>query len=248
MADVIAVVMAKLPEPSRVKTRLVPPLTPEQASAVHELFLRRVLGRLCDLSRRGSVLMTTLAFDSPTGGVRTDEQAFVLARSVGPVSVILQADGDLGERLTAVHERPAAEGCRSIILGADSPDLPDAHLEGAIALLNAHDLVLGPCDDGGFWCLGVAAGVDLRPVLADVEWSSGREMAQVRHNAEAAGLSVGLAGAWYDVDRPTDLAKLIVRLEGDPGGRPLLEALASLLPPALFRDLQNSGRQSQASP
>ena len=252
---VTAVVMAKRPTAGRVKTRLCPPLTPEQAAAVHAVFLRTTLRRVADLAAR-----TVWCFDPPddrdaaaafleqfapssagsrgpwsarqdSGDPRRADQGPRLPSNARDVGLLPQGTGDLGDRLVAAA---GAVGGPVLFLGADSPDLPDGHLESQILNLKSQ-VVLGPCDDGGFWCLGVASGVELRPVFRGVDWSSGRELRQVRDNARAAGLTVADAPAWRDVDRPGDLATLC-RTCGDPLRRDLRIALGDALFDRLARE------------
>lgn len=216
--------MGKLPVAGRVKTRLSPPLTPEQAAAVHELFLRTTLERLVALAPAAEIGRVVFCFDPPDAP-RQVLQEFGMG---GDLELQPQGGGDLGSRMAQVANEVKG---RVLFLGGDSPDLPQTHLIAAAGLLVEQEgIVLGPCDDGGFWCLGATAGVDLRQVFAGVAWSSGREMGQVRQNAEAAGLSVSLAPGWYDVDRPADLTTLWNRLEDDPPGRRLGHGLLHLLP------------------
>ena len=222
--DVTAVVMGKLPAAGRVKTRLVPPLSFEQAADVHGIFLRHTLERLADAG-----LDVALCFDPPDAGGAMRERYAALSPKL---SFHPQSGGDLGDRLVAAVETLGKESA-VLFLGCDSPDVPEGHLCDALARLRiGADLVIGPCDDGGYWCLGVAAGVDLRPVVEGVKWSSGRELEQTRRNALAAGLSVADAPAWSDVDRPADLATLADRLrqDADPAAAKLLRLLNNALP------------------
>ena len=195
-----AIVMAKLPEPGRVKTRLTPALSPEQAAAVHGVFLLETLRRL-----RGKSCHVTLCYDPPDGQI---------GRWAGNgVMTLPQTSGDLGDRLAAAAEE---HGGPVLFLGCDSPDLPEEHLQAAIALTSPRvrskhdaDVVIGPCDDGGFWCLGINnEDLDLDDLFTEVSWSSGEELEQVRSNAIAAGMTVTTAPPWRDVDRPPDLANL----------------------------------------
>ena len=244
--DLYAIVMAKLPDPGRVKTRLIPPLSPEQAAAVHGLFLRHLLDMLQASVSALGIEQVVLCYDPPAsemdseyGYSRGDPDGMAKQRRElmsRHIACRPQAAGDLGDRLVDAHQGIART---SLFLGADSPDVPVLVLEKAFRLLrNGHELVLGPCEDGGFWCLGVAAGVNLRPVVRGVAWSSGQEMAQVRRNAESAGLSVALADPWWDVDHPVDLANLLDRLAASPDGTPLRNALLEVLGPEVSRALR----------
>ncbi len=221
--------MGKLPAAGRVKTRLTPTLSPEAAAQVHQLFLQHTLGRLATCVGEGLLRASVFCFDPPDAGDAardlTGDRAAVLA----------QAPGDLGDRLHAA--RAAVDG-PALFFGCDSPDVPRAHVAAAVATMAGVDLVLGPCADGGFWCMGVADGVEIEGIMAGVPWSSGRELAAVRANAAAAGLRVAEAPAWSDVDRPADLAILWARLATAPESTPaaaLRDGLARLVPPAVLR-------------
>lgn len=194
--------MAKLPQPGRVKTRLMPSLSAEQASAVHAALLRHVAGRLS-----GDRLV--ICHDPP-------EASAAMRRALPDArfATLPQSAGDLGRRMSEARRALQPRGV--VFLGVDSPDLPDPHLDAAEAELRRADLVVGPCDDGGFWCLGVAAGIETDAILADIAWSSGRECGQVRARAAEAGLRVADAPAWDDVDRADDLERLIDRIEASP--------------------------------
>lgn len=237
--DVTAVVIGKLPEPGRVKTRLSPPLTPEQAAAIHDLFLRHTLEQLLEHGSSLGLERVVLCFDPPDADPGTYRRYEKLLPDIpGRIEFHRQASGNLGDRLIAAAEDLG--GDRALLfLGADSPDVPVQHVAQALRRLDGHDLALGPTDDGGYWCLGVGPGVNLRPVLAEVEWSSGREREQTLNNAVAAGLSVGGVSGWFDVDHPGDLATLWERIGDDdtPHSRRLGHLLLNVLRESQRRDV-----------
>ena len=214
------VVMAKLPEAGRVKTRLQPALTAEQASQVHQALLMHLTQRLAAMPWRQQVL----CYD------RSGDHVSLEGLHGTPV---VQASGDLGHRLAAQAAR--CDG-RTLFFGADSPDLPRAHLQRAAELLADHDVVLGPTDDGGYWCLGVSRAVDVATMLSNIAWSSGGEFAQTLERARSLGYNVAVADPWDDVDRPEDLRRLMARLgkSNDPDDRALLDRLNAILPDGVF--------------
>ena len=216
--DVVVVVMAKSPTPGRVKTRLVPPLTADDAARLHREFLLHVVHRL----RTWPIIA---CHDPP------DAQAEMRGLLVG-VDLLPQSDGDLGERLTAAAKE---SGAREVIfLGADSPDVPEAHLRRVAALLSEHDVVIAPAEDGGFWSVALSSRADPGKLFTGIEWSTGREGAQTLERARGLGYNVALADPWADVDRPEDLRRLLERLRtsNDPDDQQLLARL-SFLPPAI---------------
>jgi uncharacterized protein len=198
------VLMAKLPVPGRVKTRLLARLSPLEAAGVHETCLIYLARRL---SERNDVRLT-VCFDPPDAEPSMRQLLPGLAGGFVP-----QCPGDLGQRLIAVSEIIFERSDRLIFLGCDSPDVPDELLDRAIAGLNASDMSIGPTEDGGFWCLGVRRGVDMQRLLAGVPWSSGRECESTLANAARLHLCVQVVGRWTDVDHPADVDALLWRLE-----------------------------------
>jgi rSAM/selenodomain-associated transferase 1 len=214
------VVMAKLPEVGRVKTRLQPALSAELAAGIHRALLVHLSERLSRMPWRRQIL----CYDRSVDQVSLSEFKGI------PVA---QSQGDLGARLAAQAAR--CDG-KTLFFGCDSPDLPHAHLDRAAQLLAVHDVVIGPTDDGGYWCLGVSHGVDVAAMLSNIDWSSGREFAQTLERARSLGYNVALADPWDDVDRPEDLRRLMARLRksDDPDDRALLDRLHAILPDGVF--------------
>ncbi len=185
----LIVLFAKAPAPGRVKTRLG--VDPQRAAGLHSSFVRQTLAMLESLRGEADVELST---DEPT-------QAwceFPGARSV-------QCAGQLGERIYAALERALAEGRpKATILGSDSPGLPAAHLRALLA--SSADVSLGPVEDGGFYA--IACRKTAPAMFEGVRWSSAATLSDTVAALTACGLSVELGPAWFDVDRPEDLARL----------------------------------------
>jgi rSAM/selenodomain-associated transferase 1 len=199
------VLMTKVPAPGVVKTRLMPELNDMQAARVHEVFLRHVARRLSRVAR------LVVCFDPPDAGGLVREFLDI------DTALLPQSSGDLGDRLASAFASVAAD--RVLFFGVDSPDVPTSAIRRVDELLRDNDVVIGPCPDGGFWCLGMDRSVNASSLLASIEWSSGREREQTVDRARALGYRVALANAWDDVDRPHDLRRLVTRLQkSDNGG------------------------------
>ncbi|WP_298527278.1 TIGR04282 family arsenosugar biosynthesis glycosyltransferase [uncultured Christiangramia sp.] len=68
----------------------------------------------------------------------------------------LQVEGDLGEKMEAAFKTGFDEGYKKIlIIGSDLYDLETTDLEDAFEELEAHDYVIGPAEDGGYYLLGM---------------------------------------------------------------------------------------------
>jgi rSAM/selenodomain-associated transferase 2/rSAM/selenodomain-associated transferase 1 len=196
---ITVVIMAKAPVPGQVKTRLVPPLTPEQAADL----AKRLLVEAVEQVQRLKGVRTMVAV-SPSEGIPHVQQFLPPT-----VSLIPQSDGDLGQRLAHAFEELFAKGAKGVIvLGADHPDLPSEYLARAVKLLRqgSDPLVIGPTEDGGYYLIGLT-----RPhpeLFRGVPWSTSEVLKVTLAKAKAAGLSVTLLPPWYDIDRPEDLIRL----------------------------------------
>ncbi|MBM3797718.1 MAG: glycosyltransferase [Acidobacteria bacterium] len=193
MPPPLIAVFAKAPRPGFVKTRLG--LDPALAAALHEVFVR-------------DTLMLAQAA-SPRVQLHTDVETEAW-QDLTSIPRRLQVPGDLGERMYAVLAL-ATPAAPVLIIGADAPSLPHAHLAQLIS--TPGDVVLGPADDGGYWAI-LARRADAA-MFVGVEWSTARALDQTLAAAHAAGLSTGTGPSWYDVDEPRSLRKLM--------GRPLLQ-------------------------
>lgn len=209
--------MAKQPRAGYTKTRLVPPLTSEQAADLYEAMLLDIIDRL--LARTDCTTM--IAIDAPESAAWFDE-------AVPDVDHVVQAGDALGDRLDAVLAQCLDLGYgAALAISSDSPDLPSKHLDNALALLadDETDIVLGPTEDGGYYLIGWKQR--WTPVVADVTMSTPDVLADTVAIAERVGARVALAPTWYDVDDAVDLARLRAGL--DPAVLPRLAAATAML-------------------
>lgn len=197
MSELLAI-FAKAPEAGRVKTRLVPPLTPEQAATVHSACLRDVVALATSIS------VDLRIFHDESPGSR---DYFVAAFPETALSV--QSAGDLGCRLADAFQRIFASGgaARAAIIGADSPTLPPKQLSDGFAAMRDHDVALGPTADGGYYLIAIRheAWPIARALFEDIPWSTDRVLEETLSRAKAAGLQPRLLEPWYDIDRIEDL-------------------------------------------
>lgn len=222
------IVFAKAPEPGRVKTRLCPPLTPEQAAEFYACLLADVL----DVSARAA---SALGLE-PVLAVHPPERVPDLAHRCPPgFRVVAQRGVDLGERMAHAAAEAFAAGARRVLLrGSDSPAVDEATLAAALAALNRSDLSICPDRDGGYSLVGLRAP---SPGLFDHPMSTGSALAETLRNAERLGLRTHLLPAGFDIDRSEDLRWLATeRARGAPMPcRRTLEYLdvRGLWPPAI---------------
>jgi uncharacterized protein len=132
--------------------------------------------------------------------------------------VWLQGEGDLGKKLENILRRALKQSPAALALGADSPGLPIRLLENAREALAKSDVVLGPCEDGGFYLLGLKNCP--AELLSGIRWSQPDTFGQTMSRLRQAGLSISVLEHWFDVDTPDDLKLL----------RSLIEAKVILAP------------------
>jgi glycosyltransferase A (GT-A) superfamily protein (DUF2064 family) len=121
-----------------------------------------------------------------------------------------------------------------LLVGSDSPTLPETLLEACVEAAEPEALSLVGAVDGGFVAMAAAraAAARLPAVFDGVEWSTSRTAAQVTARARAAGLAAREVGGWYDVDEAADLDRLAADLARDPGRAPRTAAAITALMPA----------------
>ena len=110
----------------------------------------------------------------------------------------------MGVRLYGAFEEAFSRAARRpVLIGSDSPTLPGHLLTVAARALEAHDVVIGPARDGGYYLIGLRKP---RPDLfAGIDWSTDRVLSQTIDRARTAGLSVFYLPYWYDVDTADNL-------------------------------------------
>jgi rSAM/selenodomain-associated transferase 1 len=201
--------MTKEPEAGKVKTRLTPPLTANEAAELNSCFLRDVAASLTSVCRQMPAL--GVAVYTPKGAEAAYEN--ILPRDF---NLIPQRVAAFGERLFLAAEDLFAVGFASVcLINSDSPTVPVASFaEAARELLKSGDsVVLGPSDDGGYYLIGVKKLH--RRLFEEIDWSTQRVLAQTKERAAEIGVAVHQLSAGYDVDDGTTLQRLCEELLGD---------------------------------
>jgi uncharacterized protein len=211
--DRVLVIMAKAPRPGAVKTRLALSLSPEAVADFYCCLLDDTLALARSL---GDV---DVAIMCPAGDVNE------LAQVAGnEVSVVAQEGEGLAAGLTSVFAHFARDlqkedrQRRVIAFNSDSPHLPRSVLEDAFETLAAHDLVVGPTHDGGYYLVGAKAS---HPALfAGDGMGTSSALERLLSRARDLALSVGFADRFYDIDVADDLSRLAGELRQAPARAP----------------------------
>jgi len=191
-------VMAKASAPGRAKTRLVPPLSYDEAAALNTAFLQDVTDNMLLAARcaaPGAGIAAYAAYGPPGS---EDFFRCNFSTAIGLIPAWLPNFGDcLYHTISEIFARGHAA---AVVLNADSPTLPTALLnETAEILARPGDrAVLGPSDDGGYYLLGLKAAH--RRMFDDITWSTARVAEQTLERAREIKLDVHLLPEWYDID------------------------------------------------
>ncbi|MET4704784.1 DUF2064 domain-containing protein [Frigoribacterium sp. UYMn621] len=133
------IIIAKECIPGRVKTRLHPPLSLEQAATLASASLADTFRAVSDLEASRRILLF-------------DGNLFPLGSE--PYDVIHQVSGDLDMRLGAIFDQ--CEG-PTVLIGMDTPQLDASMLEPLFGEWPADtDAYLGFANDGGYWTIAMA--------------------------------------------------------------------------------------------
>jgi rSAM/selenodomain-associated transferase 1 len=207
-SDRVLVIMAKAPRPGEVKTRLTPSLAPEAVTAFYCCLLDDTLALAQSLSDVEVAIMCP------------DSDVNELAKLAGnKARVIAQKGEGLAAGLISVFAHFATgHQRRTIAFNSDSPHLPRSVLEDAFETLAAHDVVVGPTRDGGYYLVGAKAS---HPTLfANDGMGTRSAMERLLARARDLRLSVGFAESFYDIDVADDLGRLAEDLRLAPSRAP----------------------------
>jgi uncharacterized protein len=211
-------VMAKASIAGTTKTRLIPPLTPDEAAQLNTQFLRDAADNI--LTAANSANISGWMAYAPAGS-----EQFFRSHLPADIGLIETVAPTLGECLhkTAADLFGAGHGA-VCLLNSDSPTLPPAYLVTAATALAAPGdrVVIGPAVDGGYYLIGMKclhAGL-----FEGIAWSTDQVLSQTMAKAGRLGLDVVSLPSWYDVDDLESLRTLAGEVLGgvpfEEGRRP----------------------------
>ena len=201
--DVLLIQFAKAPVVGRVKTRMIPHLSAEQASELHSELFNWTARVLC-IDKLGSVELW-LAGDA-------DQEFMTLTHTLGFDAHKTQSGRDLGERMANAIADGLERFEKVILVGSDCPAIDRNYLREAILALDDNDVVLGPAEDGGY--VLVAARVVCREMFVGIEWGSNTVFDETVEILSKGTKSWQSLAVLPDIDRPEDLP-LWFQLRGD---------------------------------
>jgi rSAM/selenodomain-associated transferase 1 len=192
--------MAKAPVAGQVKTRLVPPLTHEQAA---ELYRALLLDQLANL-KNFTTAERYIAY------APNDVEPRMRDLGGDEFQYLPQRGDDLGARMEHLFSDLQNRGySRIILIGSDLPTLPVQILSDAFTRLSSRDIqvVLGPSRDGGYYLVGMNQPTP--EIFANMTWSHDRVLDQTTERLTRLGVGFGLTASWFDLDTIDDLRRLL---------------------------------------
>jgi rSAM/selenodomain-associated transferase 1 len=202
------VIMAKAPRLGSVKTRLAESLSLQAVTELYRCLLNDTIALAQALDQ------VEIAIVCPASDV--DDLSRVVARTV---RIVPQTGQGLAAGLASVFNHFATSGQRRVIaFNSDSPHLPVAVLETAFDVLDAHDLVVGPTHDGGYFLVGARASHS--DLFASDGMGTVNALEALLTRARALKLSVHLIDPFYDIDVEGDLTRLAAELQLAPARAP----------------------------
>jgi len=194
--DAALALFAKAPLAGRVKTRLVPPLTHEDAARVARASLEDTARFIVP----EVAASWTLFLDG-----EADPSMRRLAEETG-LSILPQEGPELGSRLKAAFRALRSGGARRVLaIGSDSPTLDPIRIREAIESLAVCDMALGPSEDGGYYLIGTSGSHE--SLFDEIPWGSASAAAVTLDRARALNLGVRLLAPWYDLDDAASLRR-----------------------------------------
>lgn len=197
MTELLAV-LARAPELGKVKTRLSPPLTAEQALALHRALVEDTLDHFDRIERPG--LEKLLLLSTPLHDPSDLNVPATWTRGV-------QANGELGEKLASLFSTGFRRGVtRLVVLGSDSPTVPPEVIHEAFEDLETRKVVIGPAEDGGYYLLGCSEWIP--ELFQNIGWGTPAVFEQTMAIVKEHNVTASTLIPWYDIDRSEDLDKL----------------------------------------
>ena len=205
-AEAALIIFAKAPIPGQVKTRLCPPLAPDEAATLHGSMVMDTLERCRHL----------IEFDRYLACAPSKQHPFFKAMEARMgVHLIEQITGDLGGRMNQACQSAFDNGYKSvIIIGTDLPTVDSDIFRTALQALANHDVVIGPSVDGGYYLIG--SKKLSTELFSDIPWSTDQVLTLTQQKVQGLGLSLKLLAQQRDLDTISDLHMCIKEAQG-PG-------------------------------
>lgn len=193
--DTCVIIFIKYPDKGKVKTRLAEDIGRKVSSELYRRFVEDILDTLMDIETE------KLIFFFP----ESRREKFINWLGDGYM-YYSQTGNNLGERMKNAFVFGFKEGYKSIIIiGSDSPDLPERIITNALNVLANKDAVLGPSHDGGYYLIGFSKSGFNAGIFEGISWSTNTVYRKTVDILKKENTSVHILPSWRDVDTFEDL-------------------------------------------
>jgi len=200
------IIFAKAPVKGHVKTRLATDMDETDVVNLYKHFVSDILYKI-----KSTGLPHKIFYDPP------GTEALMADWLGADNDFVLQKGEDLGERMENAFMKLFVNNItRAVIIGTDSPDLPEAYIMDAFSGLEKNDAVIGPAVDGGYYLIGFNKDSIVPEVFANMPWGTGVVFEKSMAILNNQNLSVHMLPKWRDVDTLNDLKYLIQSLKKNP--------------------------------
>jgi len=207
VAEPVVSLFARVPRRGEVKTRLIPAVGIDGATALHTAMLKDSLDRLRARAAAGHPCDVWFDVSPPKAWIRAVETRELRWRT--------QVGADLGERMAhAVREALQVGRRAAVIWGADSPTLPAPLLQDLLdGVATQRGAGAVPAADGGF--VAFAAAFDPSALFRGTAWGGAQVLRATREAATLEARPWFETPGWYDLDRAEDLERLMRESAGE---------------------------------
>ncbi|MFC1892751.1 TIGR04282 family arsenosugar biosynthesis glycosyltransferase [Chloroflexota bacterium] len=188
------VIFARYPEKGRVKTRLAKTLGAEKATEFYRLCAEHLFR---ETEKLPPEIERYLYYD----GVENEKELREWAG--GSLAYCAQVAGGLGQRLENAFSAQFSWGAERVVaVSSDVPDISSSIISEAFRLLEGHEMVIGPCHDGGYYLIGMNRMH--REIFKGIPWSTGRVYAQTLAKINQLAISLRRLPRLRDIDTGDD--------------------------------------------
>lgn len=186
------ILFTRTPVPGQVKTRLMPAYSGEECAALQHAMAADAVDALRPL---GLDILLFYSQDGPPESLRGIGDDLLHLPQCGP---------DLGARMDQATCQALTAGYeRVLLLGSDLPFLSHGDVAPCSALLEGHDVVLAPSEDGGYWLVGLKQAFS--PLFTHQHYGTGQVLEDARSVCRVHQKTLALGPMRRDLDTPEDL-------------------------------------------
>lgn len=192
------IIFIKNPELGKVKTRLAKSVGEENALHIYKLLIEHTYQISLPINAEKQVYYSSFIENSD------QFNDIIFTKNI-------QKGKDLGERMSnAIKNSLGNWASKVVLIGSDCYELNSGIIEEAFLMLDKHDVVIGPSEDGGYYLIGMKNLHD--KLFKAKEWSTENVMLDTIIDCNELGLSHYLLPTLNDVDEEEDLGELKIFL------------------------------------